>query len=160
MASLVAPLLFVASIGAGLNAGLFFIFSVCIMSAFARLTPAEGVAAFNAINVVIQNPLFFLAFFGTALASLVLIVLAFTTGGAGAILMAAGGFIFLIGVIGVTIAFNVPMNEQLARTAAGSPEAAELWKRFLTHWTAWNHARTIASILSLGLFIIAYGRAA
>ena len=122
MASLVAPLLFVAGIGAGLNAGLFFIFSVCIMSAFARLTPAEGVAAMNAINVVIQNPLFFLAFFGTALVSLVLIVVAFTTGWAGAILMAAGGFVFLIGVIGVT--------------------------------------RTIASILSLGLFILAYGRAA
>ena len=118
MASLVAPLTFVAAIGAGLNAGLFFIFSVCIMAAFARLTPAEGIAAMNAINAVIQNPYFFLAFFGTALTSLVLIVLAFVAGGAGSLLIAAGGVVFLVGVIGVTIAFNVPMNEQLAGISA------------------------------------------
>ena len=160
MASLVTPLTFLAAIGAGLNAGLFFIFSVCIMAAFARLTPAEGIAAMNAINAVIQNPYFFLAFFGTALASLVLIVLAFVAGGPGSLLIAAGGAVFLVGVIGVTVAFNVPMNEQLAGISAGSAEGVEFWKRYLTDWTAWNHARTIASMLSLALFIHGYGRAA
>lgn len=160
MASLVTPLTFLAAIGAGLNAGLFFIFSVCIMAAFARLAPSDGIAAMNAINAVIQNPYFFLAFFGTALASLVLIVLAFVAGGAGSLLIAAGGFVFLVGVIGVTVAFNVPMNEQLAGISATSADGVEFWKRYLTDWTAWNHARTIASMLSLALFILGYGRAA
>ena len=159
MASLVAPLTFVAAIGAGLNAGLFFIFSVCIIAAFARLAPAEGVAAMNAINAVIQNPYFFLSFFGTALASLVLIVLAFLAGGAGSMLIAAGGAVFLVGVIGVTVAFNVPMNEQLAGISAGSADGVAFWKRYLTDWTAWNHVRTIASMLSLALFILGYGLA-
>ena len=160
MASLVPPLTFAAAIGAGLNAGLFFIFSVCIMAAFARLTAAEGIAAMNAINVFIQNPLFVLVFFGTALAALVLIVLAFLAGGPGSMLIAAAGFVFLVGMIGVTIAFNVPMNDQLARLSAGSAEGVALWQRYLSDWTAWNHVRTIASIVSLALFILGYGRVA
>jgi hypothetical protein len=71
MAALFPWLIFSAVIGAGLNAGLFFIFSVCIMGALARLPAEQGIAAMQAINVVILNPLFLLVFMGTAVLSLV-----------------------------------------------------------------------------------------
>ncbi|SOC40422.1 uncharacterized membrane protein [Rhizobium subbaraonis] len=152
-------LLLVATVGAGLNAGLFFIFSVCIMAALARLPAGEGIAAMNAINVVIQNPLFFAAFMGTALLAVAIIVLAFLNGAPGSALAIGAAAVFLVGTLGVTIVFNVPMNDALAAVNPASPEGEALWKTYLGRWTAWNHVRTVTSIASLVLFILAYARA-
>jgi uncharacterized membrane protein len=62
-----------AALGTGLMAGLFFAFSVSVMGALARIQPSEGIAAMQSINRVILNPVFFLAFFGTALVCLVIV---------------------------------------------------------------------------------------
>lgn len=156
MASAFSILTFLAILAAALNAGLFFIFSVCIMAAFARLSPAEGAAAMNAVNVVIQNPWFFSAFFGAALLSLVLAVIGFMQGGAGGLLAVTGGTVFLVAVIGVTIVFNVPLNDALAAAPAGSAEQAALWQRYLDVWTMWNHVRTIGSLAAVALFACAF----
>jgi uncharacterized membrane protein len=65
----------------------------------------------------------------------------------------AASLIYLISVIGVTMVFNVPLNDALAPLAPASPEAAELWTRYLRKWTFWNHLRTIAPIVSAVLFV-------
>ena len=57
----------IAALGSGLIAGVFFAFSTFVMKALARLAPAEGIAAMQSINVVVLNPWFLGAFFGTAL---------------------------------------------------------------------------------------------
>ena len=59
-------LIFAAAIGCGLVAGIFFAFSSFVMAALGRLPSDHGIAAMNAINVTVINPMFFLAFFGTA----------------------------------------------------------------------------------------------
>jgi uncharacterized membrane protein len=46
-------------------AGLFFTFSTFVTKALSRLPPGEGMAAMQAINSAILNPLFFTLFFGT-----------------------------------------------------------------------------------------------
>ncbi len=102
MIPLIPALAFAAAIGSGLMAGLFFIFSVCIMQALGRLPAEQGIAAMNAINVVIQNPLFLSVFMGTALLALALVVVAFFSGGNGSLLLAAGGIIYVAGVLIVT----------------------------------------------------------
>lgn len=154
---MVFPILtFLAVLATALNAGLFFIFSVCIMAAFARLSPAEGAAAMNAVNDVIQNPWFFAAFFGGTLLSLALAVMGFMQGGAAGLLAAAGGVVFLVTVLGVTVVFNVPLNDALAAAPAGSAEQATLWQRYLDVWTAWNHVRTLGSLAAVGLFAFAF----
>jgi uncharacterized membrane protein len=160
MASAFPILTFLAILATALNAGLFFIFSVCIMAAFARLSPSEGAAAMNAINVVIQNPWFFSAFFGGALLSLVLAVLGFMQGGTSGLMAATGGIVFLVAVIGVTIVFNVPLNNALAASPAGSAEQAALWHRYLDVWTMWNHARTAGALAAVGLFTLAFRQGA
>ncbi|HEV7305671.1 DUF1772 domain-containing protein [Ensifer sp.] len=158
MIPFIPALAFAAAIGSGLMAGLFFIFSVCIMQALSRLPPEQGIAAMNAINVVIQNPIFLSAFMGTALLALALVVIAFLSGGEGRWLLAAGGAIYVIGVLLVTIIFNVPMNDALG--AASGQAANDLWlQRYLTDWVWWNHVRTFASIGSLALFILGFARA-
>ncbi|MCD2181657.1 anthrone oxygenase family protein [Rhizobium sp. GN54] len=160
MASVLIYLVLIASVGAGLNAGLFFIFSVCIMAALARLPVPDGITAMNAINEVIQSPLFFIVFLGTAVVALAVIVIAFLQGTPGSGLAMAAALVFLAGTIGVTIVVNVPMNDALAAAAPESAEAAALWGGYLATWTAWNHVRTATSLASLVLFVLAYGRMA
>jgi uncharacterized membrane protein len=62
------PLTLVAALGCGLIAGVFFAFSTFVMSALARLQPAQGIAAFQAINITVYNPWFMGTFLGTAAA--------------------------------------------------------------------------------------------
>jgi uncharacterized membrane protein len=157
MAGLSPFLIFSAVIGAGLNAGLFFIFSVCIMGALGRLPAEQGIAAMQSINVVILNSWFMLAFFGTALLSLVLVAFGFFTGSPARLYMIAGGLLFLVGTILVTMVFNVPMNNALEALQPQSEEAAQLWSStYLVDWFRWNHVRTLSAIGALGCFVMGF----
>ncbi len=115
----------VSAVGAGLMAGLFFIFSVCIMPALDRLPPNEGTAAMQQINIVIQSPLFLLVFMGTGLAGLALaITSAWTWDEPHASLRLAGGLLYVIGSIVLTFAYHIPRNDALDAVKAGTSEGA------------------------------------
>lgn len=64
--TLLFALRLVSALGSGLIAGVFFAFSTFVMTALARRPPAEGMAAMQAINVAVLNPLFLGVFVGTA----------------------------------------------------------------------------------------------
>jgi uncharacterized membrane protein len=149
-------LTFVAAIGCGLVGGIFFAFSSFIMAALGRLPSEHGVAAMNSINVTVQNPTFFLAFFGTGLVCLLLAAGSYVWWDqmSGKLILAAA-VIYLAGCIGVTIAFNVPLNNALAAVPAATPEAAALWSHYLDRWTTWNTVRTVACVVSAALFMAA-----
>jgi uncharacterized membrane protein len=34
------------------------------------------------------------------------------------------------------------------------PDSVEGWNRYLSRWTAWNHARTIAAVVAAGLLTV------
>jgi hypothetical protein len=55
MPGLLYPLTLIAAVGCGLVAGVFFAFSSFVMNALARLQPAQGVAAMQAINLAAIN---------------------------------------------------------------------------------------------------------
>src|SRR5688572_32079906 len=106
---LLTLLLIVASVGAGLMGGLFFIFSSTIMSAFDRLPGGGGVPAMQRINEVILNPVFFLVFFGTAALCVVLLFsYLMQLDRPGAWLACVGAIVYLLGAIVVTMVWNVP----------------------------------------------------
>jgi len=146
----------IAALGAGLVAGIFFAFSTSVMRALDRLSPAQGIAAMQSINVVIINPWFMTAFFGTAVACVVLVVLSLLDWqrlGAGYLLV--GSVLYLFGTILVTIVFNVPRNNALAAIEPASADGARLWASYLKSWTAWNHVRTVAALAAAALLTIA-----
>jgi uncharacterized membrane protein len=123
----------VAALGCGLMAGLFFAFSVSVMKALARLPSAEGIAAMQSINSAIINPLFLTAFFGTAVACvLVMIASLLRWHDPGAVYLLIGGALYLVGSLLVTLVFNVPKNEALASVAPTDPEGASLWTDYLS----------------------------
>jgi uncharacterized membrane protein len=147
-------LTFVTALGAGLVAGAFFAFSTFVMAALGRVPAPEGIRAMQQINITVINPWFMTALFGTGLACVAVIVgaLAGWDGSYSPYLVAAGA-LYVLGCDGVTMAFNVPRNNVLARLDADAPEAAETWRRYLVEWTAWNTVRTAASLAAMGLLI-------
>ncbi len=146
-----------AVLGSGLIAGLFFVFSIAIMPALGRLAAPEGIRAMQSINVVIVNPIFLVAFFGTGALSVALIVFGLIRSGQpGWAYLISGAAAYLIGSIFVTMFFNVPMNNALAAVQPGTPEGDAVWQNYLRNWTYWNHVRTLASLISTALFVIGF----
>jgi uncharacterized membrane protein len=145
-----------AAVGCGLIAGVFFAFSISVMSALARLPAAQGIVAMNAINVAIINRVFMAALFGTAAACAVLAVSSlFAWSEPGARFRLGGCVVYLAGAILVTRAFNIPRNDGLAATQPDSPEGAALWARYLVEWVAWNHVRTATCLAAAALLTVA-----
>ena len=145
-----------AALGSGIVAGIFYGFSSFIMGALGKLAPHEGIAAMQSINITVINPVFFLAFFGTAALSLVLGGYAVMYWGtAQAALLLAGALFYLAGCILVTIIFNVPLNNRLAKVEPASAEGAEMWQHYLVAWTRWNTVRTVAPSVSVVLYVLA-----
>jgi len=144
-----------AAIGCGLIAGLFFAFSVFIMKALGAIPANEGVAAMQSINAAIVKTSFMPVFFGTGLLGAALAVLAIMRSGPGASMLIAGGLLYILGTLAVTMIFNVPLNNKLAAFASASPEAAKVWTAYLKDWTVWNHVRTAASTAACAAYIVA-----
>ncbi|WP_269931385.1 anthrone oxygenase family protein [Aminobacter sp. HY435] len=161
IATMFPALTFLAVIGSGLAAGLFFIFSNTIMASFARLPAAQGIAAMQQINLTIINPAFMVVFMGLAVLSLALAAKAvFGWSEPGAAWLLAGSVAYLLGCLAVTLVFNVPLNDALAAVDPASADGAAMWARYLKEWLPWNHVRTAACMGSLGAFVMALVRAA
>lgn len=135
-----------AALASGLVAGVFFAFSAFVMPALRRVPPRAGIAAMQSINRRAVRPPLMVALLGTAVLCLVLVAAAVAEPDAwprGPLIGGAG--LYLAGVVGVTIAFNVPRNDRLGRLAPEGPDAAVRWLEYVSGWTAWNHVRTAAS---------------
>jgi uncharacterized membrane protein len=148
-------LTFTAAMGCGLIAGVFFAFSTFVMPALARLQANQGIAAMQSINMTAINPLFMLALFGTAAACLFLMItLLLKWQQPGAAYLLVGSLLYLVGTVGVTMVFNVPLNDTLAIAKPDSTDSANQWAKYLTDWTFWNHVRTVAALAAAALFTI------
>ncbi len=153
---LLVTVVIIAALGCGLMAGLFFIFSVCVMRALGELPAATGIAAMQAINRTILNPVFGIVFAGTPVACTIAIVAAvvrWDMPGAG--LLLTGGVCYVIGGLLVTLMFNVPRNNTLAAADPAAPESAGVWADYLRTWTAWNHVRTAGCLAAAVLLTLA-----
>jgi len=157
---------FGTALGCGLVAGVFFAFSTFVMKGLARITPSQGIVAMQSINITAISPLFMAALFGAAVACAVLAVFSLVNWRApqsGYLL--AGGLLYILGTVLVTMVFNVPRNNVLAVADPNGADAARLWSEYVASWTAWNHVRVIAALaaawaLMLGLIAMRDGGAA
>ena len=153
--NLLSALTFVSALGCGLIAGVFFAFSAFVMKALASLPPAQGIAAMQSINVTALNPWFLGTFFGTAVGCILLAVASlFTWHKPGVAYLLVGSVLYLLGTVLVTIAFNVPRNEQLATLDPASGSAIGVWSEYVTNWTTWNHVRAIAAVAAVAFLIV------
>ena len=148
-----------AAITTALIAGLFYAYSCSVTPGLARLPDATYLAAMQSINRAILNPVFFAGFMGAAL----LLPLSTYTHYAQPVsgrfwLLLAATLVYLIGVMGVTMAGNVPLNEALDAVdlqSASTTDRAAQRAAFEAPWNRFHAMRTWASILSLVLVICA-----
>lgn len=152
-ASLVSLGLWGMAMASGVMAGVYFAFSSFVMRSLDQLPIPQGVAAMQSINRVILSSTFMPLFIGSSLLSAAL--------AAGSLLrwgqpeaapMLAGGLVYVLGMFACTAAFNVPLNEALDGLDPTSAEAAAAWQDYLRRWTRFNHVRTVASLVTCGLF--------
>jgi uncharacterized membrane protein len=137
----------IAALGCGLMAGVFFAFSTFVMKALARIPEGEGIAAMQSINRSVINPWFMLAFLGTAVVCAFLASIAVVRWGTHREqYLLAGSALYIVGTVLVTLVFNVPKNNELAKIGSADPRGLVLWRRYLSTWTAWNHVRTAAAL--------------
>jgi uncharacterized membrane protein len=147
-----------ATLTTGLIAGVFYAYAVSVNLGLAAQPDASYVATMNAIDERIQNPLFFLSFFGAVLfliASLVVYSMRPRAGrfwlvALACVLYVGGGFL-------LTVFVNVPMNEELARVAAGASadELARARAAYEGPWDFWNAVRTVFSSLAFVALVVA-----
>lgn len=139
----------------GLVAGLFYAYSCSVNPGLKSLKDAHYLKSMQSINEAIQNPMFFTTFLG------LLVLLPLTTvkayPNADWRLMGLATLLYGIGVFGVTVFFNVPLNEKLAAFSVGTATDTELSlmrSAFEKPWNWYHSIRTICSIVCFGLTLV------
>jgi uncharacterized membrane protein len=143
----------VAITSSGVVTGLLFAFSNFVLRALQDLPAEHGMFAMQRINKTIINPIFLIFFMGTPLLCLIIGVLsALELSAPGYAFFLGGAVVYLLGPFGITMFFNVPLNNTLAETAL--TESAEAWPLYRKKWQRWNHIRTYMGILSVLLLAL------
>lgn len=152
-------LLVITATSTALMAGLFFAWSCSVTIGIARLPDNGYIAAFQSMNRAILNLVFLACFMGTLLLLPVVTFMHYTPNPSGRFwFLLAASVLYGLGVFGVTMAFNVPMNETLDKfplQTASPQEMAALRAWFEGRWNNLNMVRTIAGTLSVICVIIA-----
>lgn len=143
----------------GLMAGTFFAFAVSVLPGLATVDDEKFVEVMNKLNASIQNnQAFLLTFTGAFVFSGAAAIMHHRLGARAAVRWILAGLALYVVAVVITMGFNVPLNEQLAK--AGLPGAdvdlAAVRADFEGPWHAYNVARTIAATLAL----VCLGRAA
>ena len=142
-----------------LIAGLLYAYSCSVNPGLNRLPDASYLAAMQAINRAIQNPVFFLSFLGTLVLLPLSTWLQYSQAGSTRFwLLLLASIVYGIGVFGVTAVGNVPLNETLNAVDlanGSSTELANLRSAFEQPWNRLHSLRTVASMATLVLVIAA-----
>lgn len=135
--------------------GVFLAFSDFIMRSLAITGGHGGVEAMQAINREVFRWVFMALFLGMAAVSVVVAAYgAFGVGGPAGTLIMIAGLVYLIGCFGVTVFFNVPMNEALAGMEMSAETTQDYWSQtYVPRWTFWNSVRTAACAISAALLL-------
>jgi uncharacterized membrane protein len=154
---MITLVLIITAVLTALIGGLFYVYSCSVVLGLGKLPDAEYLKAMQNINREILNPVFFMSFMGTAV---LLPVSAFLFRGQQPvfIFLLVAALVYLIGVFGVTIAGNVPMNDALDRfdvANATLETVKQMRDQFENRWNFLNNIRTSFSVVSIILVVCA-----
>ncbi len=145
------------AVGAACVGGVFFAFSGFVMPALGRLSTRDAVTTMQSINVTAVRPPLMIALFGTAVCCVVVCVEALRADidDSRRILLLSGVVLYLVGSVGLTIAYNEPLNDELAIADPSAADTIAQWQHYLTGWTRANTVRAAASLAAAGCFVTA-----
>lgn len=139
-------LLATSAIGAALLGGVFLSFSDFVMRGLGQASRPAGMEVMQQINRTVYRSIFMALFFGFAFLSLGFLVWGVLQGMPG---LVVGALAYLSGVIVMTMAGNVPMNNRLDRGEGG----LEYWDIYKVRWTRLNHLRSLACLIAAAGFL-------
>ena len=155
--------LIVSTLLCALVTGFIFTYAVVVMPGFAKLDDRDFIRAFQVTDGVIQNnqPLFMLAWVGSIVSVVATMILGFIEHhGIERWTVIAIGFVYLLGVQGITTRVHLPLNNRLQRLEIDEMDPESLSKernKFETRWNYFNNIRTlIAFAVSFSLMLFIY----
>ena len=141
--------------------GFIFTYAIVVMPGFSKLSDKEFIKAFQVTDEVIQNnqPLFMITWIGSIILILLTIIVATaTTGLSNSWLIILVGFIYLLGVQGVTIVIHLPLNNHIQKMNIDKmtdKDLGEERRKFQKKWNFFNNIRTsVAFLVSVTLILI------
>ena len=140
-----------ATLTTGLIAGLFYAYAVSVNLGLSAQPDASYVATMQAINERIENPLFFLTFFGAALFPLAAFAAHYRRPRSGRFwLVALACGLYIGGSFLLTSFVSVPMNNRLAAVDLDAPARvlADARDAYEGPWAFWNGVRAVFSVLA------------
>lgn len=152
-------ILLLTATSTALIAGLFYGFSCAVNPGLGKLSDKGYLAAMQSINREIQNLLFLTSFMGTVLLLPLSTWLQYRAGAMYSFwTLLTATFIYAIGVFGLTMFGNVPLNQMLDKfnlSAASAEDMARQRERFEKPWNRLHRVRSIAVVASVIMVIIA-----
>lgn len=152
-------LLVITTVLTGLMAGLFYAFSFSVVLGLGKLPDADYIRTFQAINREIQNPIFLSCFMGILLLLPLSTYMQYARPATPQFwFLLAATLVYFIGVFGVTVAGNIPLNNAIEAFKLDNASADVITAQrtaFESKWNNLNMVRTIASTLTLLLSVLA-----
>ena len=146
----------------GLAAGLFYSYSCSVVNGLGNLGDKEYLLSFQSINRAIINPVFMLSFMGSLIVLPIASWITYKNGTAPAFyFLLAAAIVYAVGVFGVTMAGNVPLNNMLDQYNIGNASVETLRSmrdKFENKWNMLQHIRALANIAAFVLSIISLTR--
>lgn len=140
--------------------GLFYAYSCSVNPGLAKLKDLEYLRAMQSINKAILNPLFFLGFLGTLVLLPLGLWILFRAQGTSVnfYFLLAATLTYLVGVFGITMFGNVPLNNSLEKfviNAADHDSLRSMRATFEQPWNRLHSLRTVFAAVALLLALIA-----
>lgn len=143
----------------GLIAGIFYCWSISVTKGLALLPDKEYILAFQRLNKAILNPLFFICFMGPMVLLPLCLWRYYEQPHWWLLLLATA--LYFMGVMGVTMGGNVPLNNMLEAfdlQQADMGAIRQMRQQFEAKWNWLNHIRTVCSIGSFVCTLLFYRR--
>ncbi len=140
--------------------GFFYAWVCSTMWGLDGIASTTAIEAMQAMNASVRNPVFGTVFFGTAP---ICLAAALAAHGArrrrASLLFVAATVLYAVGGVGLTLAYNVPLNTGLAaHTGPLDAETARtIWTDYSASWQMGNITRTAVSGAALLLTALAFG---
>lgn len=137
-------------------AGFFYAYQVSVIWGLDAVEPQVAIRAMQGINAEVRNFWFAPSFFGSLVAPIAMLGMAWLSRQrADAAILAGVALLYATGAFALTLWWNVPLNEALAQvvTPANTDEAAQIWQSYRDAWMVGNSLRTVTAFVALGLLV-------
>ncbi|MAW69890.1 MAG: hypothetical protein CL391_03395 [Acidiferrobacteraceae bacterium] len=156
MMTLSVGLVLTSTLSCALVTGFVFTYAVIVMPGLAKLTDKEFIRAFQVTDELIQNnqPIFMIVWVGSVISVIsTLIVSLMGPYSVETVLVIIAGFVYLLGVQGLTVLVHLPLNRRIQTVNAEEWDASALREERLSFETRWIRFNWIRTLIGLGVIV-------